>query len=40
MGRTFLVESAYSNGAYGLINPEGDILMMQINGIFLKEYYP
>ena len=36
----FVVESVYSNGAYLLINPEGDILMMPINGKFLKRYYP
>ena len=36
----FVVESVYSNGAYRQINPEGDILMMPINGKFLKKYYP
>ena len=36
----FVVESVYSNGAYRLINTEGDILMMPINGKFLKKYYP
>jgi len=35
-----MVESVYSNGAYRLINPEGDILMMPINSKFLKKYYP
>ena len=32
----FVVESVDSNGAYRLINPEGDLLMMSINGKFLK----
>jgi len=27
----FIVESAYSNGAYRLTNPNGDTLMMPIN---------
>jgi len=36
----FVVESVYSNGAYRLINPEGDIFMMPIIGKFLKKYYP
>jgi len=35
----FVVESVYLNGAYRLINSEGDILMMPINGKFLKKYY-
>jgi len=35
----FVVESVYSNGAYRLINLEGNILMMPINGKFLKKYY-
>jgi len=34
----FVVESVYSNGAYRLISPEGDILMMPINEKFLKKY--
>jgi len=34
------VESVYLNGAYRLIKPKGDILMMPINGKFLKIYYP
>jgi len=36
----FVVESVYSNGAYRLITSNGDILMMPINGRFLKKYYP
>ena len=36
----FVIESVYSNGAYRLINVEGDTLMMPINGKFLKRYYP
>ena len=36
----FIVESVYSNGAYCLITPDGDTLMMPINGRFLKKYYP
>jgi len=36
----FVVESVYSNGAYRLINPKGNILMMPINDKFLKKYYP
>jgi len=35
----FVVESVYSNGAYGLITPDGDTLMIPINGRFLKKYY-
>jgi len=38
--RPFIVESVYSNGAYRLITPDGDTLMMPINGRFLKKYYP
>ena len=36
---SFVVESVYSNGAYLLINPGGNILMMLINDKFLKKYY-
>ena len=36
----FVVESVYSNGAYRLANANGDIIMMPINGKFLKRYYP
>jgi len=36
----FVVKSVYSNGAYRLITPDGDALMMPINGRFLKKYYP
>ena len=32
----FVVESIYSNGAYRLITPDSDTLMMPINDIFLK----
>jgi len=39
MERTILVESVYSNGAYHLITPDGDMLMRPINGRFLKKYY-
>jgi len=35
----FMVETIYSNGAYRLTNPNGDALMMLINGKFLKKYY-
>ena len=35
----FVVESVYSNGAYRLITPEGDTVMMPIYGRFLKKYY-
>ena len=34
----FVVESVYSNGAYRLITPNGDMLMMPINDRFLKKY--
>jgi len=36
----FVVESIYSNGAYRLITPDFDTLMMPINDRFLKKYYP
>jgi len=35
----FVVETVYSNGAYCLSNLNGDMLMMPINGKFLKKYY-
>ena len=35
----FVVVIVYSNGAYRLVNPDGDMLMMPINGKFLKKYY-
>jgi len=38
--RPFVVESIYSNGAYRLITLDDDTLMMPINDIFLKKYYP
>ena len=36
----FIVETVYSNEAYRLVKPNGDTLMMPINGKFLKKYYP
>jgi len=36
----FIIETVYSNGAYHLATPRGDILMMLVNGKFLKKYYP
>jgi len=38
--KPFVVKIVYSNGAYRLSNPNGDTLMMLINGKFLKKYYP
>jgi len=38
--RPFIVESAYSNGAYRLITSDNDTLIMPINDRFLKKYYP
>jgi len=35
----YVVETVYSNGAYHLINQNGDTLMMPINKKFLKKYY-
>jgi len=35
----FMVETVYSNGAYRQANPNGDKLMIPINGKFLKKYY-
>jgi len=35
----FVIESVYSNGAYRLTNEKGELLMMSINGKFLKKYY-
>ena len=35
----FVVETVYSNGAYRLVTLDGDILMMPVNGKFLKKYY-
>jgi len=37
---SFVIEIIYSNGAYHLATLDGDILMMPINGKFLKKYYP
>jgi hypothetical protein len=36
----YVVETVYSNGAYRLIDQNGNRLMMPINGKFLKRYYP
>ena len=36
----FMIEIAYSNGAYRVITSDGDMLMMSINSRFLKKYYP
>ncbi|KAJ6844563.1 uncharacterized protein M6B38_293215 [Iris pallida] len=35
----FIIETVYSNGAYCLAKPNGDLFMMPINGKFLKKYY-
>jgi len=35
-----VIETVNSNGAYHLATPDGDILMMPVNGKFLKKYYP
>ena len=36
----FVIEYVYSNGAYRLTTAKGELLMMPINGKFLKKYYP
>ena len=36
----FVIETVHSNGAYRLATPDVDILMMPVNGKFLKKYYP
>jgi len=36
----FVIETVYSNGAYRLMTSDIDLLMMSINGRFLKKYYP
>ena len=36
---SYVIETVYSNGVYRLSNPNGDMLMMPINGNFLKKYY-
>jgi len=36
----YVVEMVYSYRAYRLTNPNDDMLMMPINGKFLKKYYP
>ena len=36
----FMVETVYSSGAYRLVNPNGDTLIMSINGKFLKNTIP
>jgi len=35
-----MIETIYSNGAYRLATPDGDTLMMSVNGKFLNKYYP
>ena len=35
----FIVETVYSNGVYRLTTMEGDVIMMPINGKYLKKYY-
>ena len=35
----FVIETVYSNGAYRLMTPDGDTLMMPIKGRFFKRYY-
>jgi len=35
-----MIETVYSNRAYRLANPNDDMLMMSINGKFLKKSYP
>jgi len=35
-----VIETVYSNGAYRFMIPNGDTLIMPINGRFLKRYYP
>ena len=34
----FIVETVYSNGAYRLTTMEGNVLMMPVNGKYLKKY--
>ena len=36
----FVIDKVFSNGAYALLNMEGDRCMLPINGKFLKRYYP
>ena len=36
----FVSDKVFSNGAYALLNMEGDRCMLPINGKFLKRYYP
>ncbi|XXG85705.1 hypothetical protein AAC387_Pa11g0739 [Persea americana] len=36
----FVINKVFSNGAYALLNMEGDRCMLPINGKFLKRYYP
>jgi len=36
----FVTETVYSNGTYRLMTSDGDLLMMPINGKFLKKYHP
>jgi len=35
----FIIDTVYSNDAYGLLNQDGDRCLMPVNGKFLKRYY-
>src|SRR4051812_21506073 len=35
----FIIETVYSNGAYRLMTMKGNVVMMPINGKYLKKYY-
>ena len=35
----FVIKTVYSNGAYHLTNPNGDILIIPIDDKYLKKYY-
>ena len=36
----YVIDKVFSNGAYALLNMEGDRCMLPINGKFLKRFYP
>lgn len=36
----FQIKIDYLNGAYRLAKPDNELLMMPVNGNFLKKYYP
>ena len=36
----FVIKTVYSNGTYHFMPSDGDLLMMPVNGKFLKKYYP